>query len=379
VGGFAFWSIMVVVGAMQYHSYQHFADKALPISWGFAFRRAAEEWYLWGLLSVLVLWFARRFPIQRERWGIQVLRHVVMAALIALVYNATIAAIRHGQRSVDGSLMTFGKAFKKLMIFYSCEHVILYCALVMGHHGWHYYRRARERELQTAELQGLLSRARLDVLRMQLNPHFLFNTLNTISALIHERPEDADRMVVRLSELLRISLECGGDQEVPLARELALLERFLEIQSIRFPDRLSVAFNVEPQVKSAAVPCMILQPIVENAVRHGIEARDTGGRIEIGARGIDGRLELEVTDNGPGLAASPAPEGVGLTNTRARLRHHYGERQQLELLPAPGGGLRVRLIIPWSKEPAPVVCAKEREGCRAPNRASTLSTGAKRG
>jgi len=188
---------------------------------------------------------------------------------------------------------------------------------------------------------------------MQLNPHFLFNTLHTISALIHENPEDADRIVARLSELLRVSLEQSDTQEVPLRQELSFLERYLQIEQTRFQDRLAVEMEVEPGLDHVLVPSLILQPLVENAIRHGIEPREDTGRVKIAARRLDGMLELKVSDNGPGLSESeiaPNREGVGLSNTRSRLSHLYGANHRFDLTPASGGGLEARLLIPCRTE-----------------------------
>jgi LytS/YehU family sensor histidine kinase len=339
-------SLLTVMTATQLHFSSEFLENR-TVGWGLAFRRAAEEWYLWGLFAIVILWVARRFPLERGRLGSRLALHVVASMLVSVGYIAAYAWVLHGSRSVDGTVFEFGRVFRKVIIFYVHEHLILYWSLVLAHHGWHYYRRSRERELEAAALETELMQARLTALRMQLNPHFLFNTLNTISALIHERPEDADRMVVRLSELLRLALDEGCPHEVPLERELAFLERYLEVEKIRFEDRLQVEFDIEPGVKQALVPCLVLQPIVENAIRHGIESMDAGGRVRIGARAGRGRLELEVTDNGPGLPAGDKfREGIGLANTRSRLRHLHGEEQELRLDAVAGGGVRVRVTLP---------------------------------
>jgi sensor histidine kinase YesM len=185
---------------------------------------------------------------------------------------------------------------------------------------------------------------------MQLNPHFLFNTLHTISALIHTDPGAADRMVAKLSELLRHVLDKTGAQEVPLRQELALVEKYVEIEKTRFQDRLRVDFDIETGVQDALVPCLVLQPLVENAIRHGAEQREDAGSVSIQARQNNGMLELSVSDNGPGLPereVTPRREGIGLSNTRSRLSHLYGSNCRVDMENAPEGGLRVRLAIPW--------------------------------
>jgi LytS/YehU family sensor histidine kinase len=227
----------------------------------------------------------------------------------------------------------------------------MYWFIVICHEGWHYYQSFRERELHAAELQHELVEAKLAALRMQLNPHFLFNTLHAVSALIHENPDAADRVLVRLSELLRLTLDQSRPEEVALCEEMAFLEGYLEIEQTRFPDRLQIEKNVEPDTTEALVPFLILQPLVENAIRHGIEPNEKAGRLSIRASRSNGTLHLSVTDNGAGLdGASTNPgKGIGLSNTRSRLRHLYGEKCILELVPVQGGGLEARIQLPFKK------------------------------
>ena len=342
------WTLLAVLSAAQGYIFQSVYGP--PISWGVAFRRSFEEWYTWGALSIGVLWLANRFPYTRataRRWyWIHFLGSIAGSVAFIAIYSWLL----DGQVSVqDGTILQFAKVFKKFCLHYLLVGMTTYWLLVLAHHGWHYYRRYRERELQAAELQKQLAQAKLDVLRMQLNPHFLFNTLHTISALIHENPECADRIVARLSDLLRLSLDQSDANEVPLRQELAFLDRYLEIEQIRFQDRLTVEKKIESDLLDALVPCLILQPIVENAIRHGIEPREDMGRIAISARRNNGMLELSVSDNGSGLPddeTAPRREGIGLSNTRSRLRHLYGDHQRLELAGAPGGGMEARIVVP---------------------------------
>jgi len=185
---------------------------------------------------------------------------------------------------------------------------------------------------------------------MQLNPHFLFNSLHSISALMHLDVEAADRMMVRLSDLLRAALETSDAQEVTLRAELKFLQSYLEIEQIRFGSRLTVKMDVAPETLDARVPNLILQPLLENAIRHGIEPHAKPGRIELRAQCVNGQLTLDVSDNGAGVKDTHAvSEGVGLSNTRARLRTLYGEAHRFELGNRPDGGLRVRLAIPFRR------------------------------
>jgi two-component sensor histidine kinase len=209
--------------------------------------------------------------------------------------------------------------------------------------------RIAEAAVEQEALVDRLEQARLQALRLQLQPHFLFNALNTITALVHRDPRSAERMVTGLSELLRASLGPGGDQEVRLDRELELVRHYLDIQQVRFADRLMVALAVDADTHEAMVPSLMLQPLVENAILHGIASRAAGGTVAIAAKRRNGMLLIDVTDDGIGASESygEAREGVGLGNTRARLRSLYGERHRFEAGPRPGGGYHVVIEIPY--------------------------------
>ena len=216
-------------------------------------------------------------------------------------------------------------------------------------------RQYAEAASQSERLQVRLDQAQLQALKVQLQPHFLFNTLNTITALVHTDPAAAERMVSGLSELLRFSLGSAGEQEVTLERELEVLRHYLEIQQVRFHDRLSVAFDVDAEAERAYVPNLILQPLVENAIKHGVGPRAAAGHIGIAARHRGDVLTLEVSDDGVGERTDvPRREGVGLGNARARLKSLYGDAHLLELGPnaAKGGrGFRVYIEIPYRTRP----------------------------
>ena len=359
---FGIWTLVVIVEAGQYYASQFVEHHPFPL--GLAIRRACEEWYPWAFLTVGILWAARRRDLEREGLKRWILGHLATNVVVALVYFAVYAWLLSGQTSVlDGSTFEFGRVFRKLVVFYFHVTLVIYWAIVLARQSWCYYQRNRERERQASALATELVRTRLEVLRMQLNPHFLFNTLHTISALIHENPDDADRIVARLSELLRVSLEQSESQEVPLRQELAFLERYLEIEQTRFQERLAVEREIESGLDDVLVPSLILQPLVENAIRHGIEPREDRGRVRIAVRRLDGMLELKVSDNGPGLPeteATPRRDGVGLSNTRSRLAHLYGAKHQFDLTPASGGGLEARLLIPCRTEAVEAVEAVER-------------------
>lgn len=216
--------------------------------------------------------------------------------------------------------------------------------------------RLRERELNTSRLEGQLAQANLEMLKMQLHPHFLFNTLNAISALMHRDVDAADSMITRLSDFLRMSLEKDDRHQVPLSSELEFLERYLAIEKVRFRDRLTVEIDVEEPCLEAQVPRLILQPLVENAIRHGVAMRSAAGSLAIRAREVDGRLQLVVGDDGPGLPPKNRMRiSVGLENSRARLAQIYGGDYSFMLVNVQPVGLEARIEIPFEVEPRPEV------------------------
>lgn len=231
-------------------------------------------------------------------------------------------------------------------------YLAVYLAVVAAIYVMTYYESLHRHELAASRLESQLAQANLEMLKMQLHPHFLFNTLNAVSALMHRDVDAADRMIAQLSDLLRLALEKDRRHQVRLDAELDFLHRYLAIEQIRFHDRLQVEIDVAPVCLGAQVPRLILQPLVENAIRHGIAMRSAAGRLYISARRDDGRLLLTVADDGPGLPPGrPLRPGVGLANTQARLEQLYGEDHALELINADEGGLEVRLEIPFETSP----------------------------
>jgi two-component system LytT family sensor kinase len=327
-----------------------------PAPWTPLLRQELKDWYACGFLSIGVLWVAARNPLEPGRTGRWLFIHFLCALVFSALYALLTAWLVAGERSVmhPGKILTFPYLLRTVGFHYCVVNLIMYWFVVLAHLGWTYYQTYRERERQTAALQRELVEARLQALRMQLNPHFLFNTLHAVSSLIHDDPEAADRVVARLSELLRLSLDQSKPQEVSLNEELAFLDRYLEIELTRFADRLHVEKQIAPDALEALVPYLILQPLVENAIRHGIEPREEAGHLAISARRNNGRLELRVADDGAGLVGAglgQAREGIGLSNTRSRLRHLYGEDFRFELNEGSSGGLEARIEIPYHVKP----------------------------
>ncbi|HEU0078668.1 MAG TPA: histidine kinase, partial [Longimicrobiaceae bacterium] len=270
--------------------------------------------YTWALLTPGILWVAGRFRFDR---GARLRSLVVHLAAGVLFATASVAVnVQVSQLLWPAKTVLFGGYFATTFHW----NVQWYWIIVGMRYAWEYYRKYRDRELQASQLEAQLARAQLEALRSQIQPHFLFNTLNTISELVHESPDAADRMIVRLGDLLRLSVDNAGTQEVTLRRELDFLRAYLEIEQARFRDRLSVRLAIDPDTLDARVPNLLLQPLVENAIRQGIAERAGPGSIEVSAGREDGRLRLEVRDDGGGLPAGGAVrERVGLGNTRARL------------------------------------------------------------
>jgi len=228
---------------------------------------------------------------------------------------------------------------------YGC---ILYWIVLLIGQAFDYMRSLEHAQVRQAELQEQLAEAQLQALRMQMHPHFLFNALNSIAELIHERPHAAEHMVTSLGDLLRTYLRSSETQEVALADEVDFLRRYLEIQQVRFEERLAVAIELAPGTPTAAVPSLVLQPLVENALLHGIAEREHGGAIEIRAALRGTALVLSVTDNGPGMVetAGPPSEGTGLRNTRRRLERIYGAGHEFSVRALAGGGTCAAIRIP---------------------------------
>jgi len=241
--------------------------------------------------------------------------------------------------------------FLQALMVSARANLLLYMLVIGAAHAIHFARRAQERELHAERLEAQITEAKLAALRSQLHPHFLFNALGAIAELMHRDVDTADRMIVRLSRLLRLSLDESNLKEVTLAHELGSLEPYLELEKLRLGDRLSVTIDVDPEAREALLPGMMLQPLVENAIRHGIAPRTAPGTVAIRARREPEALLVEVEDDGAGLSAT-ALNGVGLSNTRARLLELYGPGSTLELDGAPGRGTRVRVSVPQAKEAA---------------------------
>lgn len=298
----------------------------------------------WVLVDVAVLWLTFRFPIQRSGLVVSLLVHLA-------AFPVAMAALA-GRTVVMNDLMAWSPSpidFQAKFTDYLLGNLTVYLTWLGTAHAARYYALHQERQAQLAHAQQELTRAELAALRSQIQPHFLFNALNAIVALVHENPMRAEQMIIRLSTLLRRSLDSDHAQEVPLGTDLQTLRAYLEIETVRFEDRLSVRWDIDPMVLNALIPPLLLQPLAENAIRHGLMPRLAPGEVCISARPHQDRLHLSVCDNGVGMPAQPSA-GIGLANVRARLTHLYGSAHTFEVLPRHEGGVMVTIHLPLRME-----------------------------
>jgi sensor histidine kinase YesM len=343
----AAWTAVALFYASQWLLYNLYDDT--PEAETHLVGVALTDWYVRAAVAVPVLILARRVPIAGGRRFVPLTIHALASIAFALVKIGIcwwLGFVLPWLQPVGFRGLVLGEFHLDVAVYW----------IIVGLVQWRESRRRlhdREREasrlaLRASRLETRLARAQLDSLKMQLQPHFLFNTLHSVSALIHEDGEAADLMIARLSDFLRLVIVHAGEQEVALVEELEFLHRFLEIQQVRFQDRLHVSIDADPEALKGMVPNLVLQPLVENAIRHAVEPRATGGRVAVRAVRDGDALRLSVRDDGPGLGPSSSPgTGVGIANTRARLEHLYGERQTLAIENHPDGGVLVSVTFPW--------------------------------
>jgi two-component sensor histidine kinase len=349
-----FWTFFGLLNGTQL--YLGLRMENFPVSAWRVFATDLFGWWPWILATPIVLALGRRFPLERGNWWRVAPVH--LAACVA-ISSAHLAIFTYASnfiqpfgppRTPESFVQSFlGRATSQFHI-----DLLIYAATLGVGYAVSYYLRFREREFRAAQLETQLAQAQLQTLKMQLQPHFLFNTLNGIAGLVRDsRNKAAVDMLAGLSDLLRYTLENAGKHEVPLKEELEFLELYLDIQQMRFSDRLTIEMRIEPEVLDALVPNLILQPLVENAIRHGVSRRAAAGVVGVTAERDDGLLRIRIYDDGPGLKRDEGEganvEGVGLSNTRARLSQLYGDRQNFSLTARAGGGVEAMLIFPFVK------------------------------
>ena len=319
--------------------------------WQSAIWPGISDWLPWAILTPLIVRLVKRLPIDRQHWILTLPFHLLCGVATVLLCQWWKIIVDVGVRdglppaaalSLAGPADSGGPPGVLDILHMATFEIPIYLMLVSGAHTLIFYRRTLDRE-------SSLAVARAEAQKMQLQPHFLFNTLNMIAELVHEEPDKADAMLIALSGLLRLTMETAGEQELPLRRELEFIERYLTIMHARFDDRLKFQLGIDPATHAALVPTFLLQPLVENAVEHGLGPRKVGGLISIRSRRVGEVLHLCVADNGVGLQGiKRGPEGLGLGNTRNRLREMYGEAGQLDLQDT--GGLIVDIRLPFHLE-----------------------------
>jgi two-component system, LytTR family, sensor kinase len=343
-----FWASVGLVFAGQFALMQLGSDRRMPLHQLVV--GELTSWVPCALLTPAIVAAALRVRAAGLSLPRVLLLHVIGAGLFVAVGGALMGTVENllPWTPSETALSAAGSGILR----YLGPDLLIYCQVVAATEAFAHAWESRRRGIAAATYARQLAEARLHVLSAQLQPHFLFNTLHAISALIYEDPPRAERLLARLSEMLRLTLRSGTRVETTLEEELALLRRYAEIQEARYGERLRVAFEVEPGVRGAMVPRLILQPLVENAIRHGITRRITPGRVDVRAWEGDGRLHLAVCDDGVGLPKS-LREGVGLGITRARLLQLYGKEQRVDLRSPPGGGAVCALSIPLRLADAP--------------------------
>ena len=323
-----------------------------------ALRLNLVQFYVWAVLSPLVFRFSRRFPIEFRPLNVRNLllyfpALISFAGIHQVIHLAVLWSITPRWRQKYPALTDCYRAYFAFGFYID---LIIALLIVIAVHTLLYYQSFRASELAQSSLKAQLAQAQLRALKMQLHPHFLFNTLHSISSLVLEDPPKANSMIARLGDFLRLTIDNSDQQLVTLKEETEFLRCYLDIEQVRFGDRLTVTFELEPQTLSAQVPHLILQPVVENAIQHAIAPRSTRGHINIEAKRLNSLLRVAISDNGPGISSNanlPWKQGVGLTNVRTRLQQIYGPDFRFELMNTNGGGLTAVMEIPFEREPNP--------------------------
>jgi signal transduction histidine kinase len=356
-------------GILAFGLGSHFVS-ATGVSASDAVQVSLRNWLPWAILTPLLIRLVARLPLDRGRLKIALPVHLacLLATMAACEVWSNAMRRDFGQpwpmpRRIEGEPLPranwpppgdrggsppppFPSPGRLDVFRIVASRLPIYLAIISAAHALLFFRRVQERERRALGLEASLAKARLEALKMQLQPHFLFNSLNAIAELVHAQPTAAEEMLVNLSDLLRLTLSTSGEQELPLSRELEFVEHYLAIEHVRYGDRLRFELDVAPDTTIALVPAFLLQPLVENAVRHGLEPHPTAGLLTIRVRREDDLLRLIVADNGVGFPAGQTPrEGIGLGNTRARLRELYGDAAQLRM--RNGGGVSVEISIPF--------------------------------
>jgi signal transduction histidine kinase len=335
------WTVVAFIFAMPSFS---------TSAWKQELQMYLAQWWAWGLVTPIIIFVDRRLPFSGRQLGRRVIAHLGASVPFTLFYFYLFTALRASMAVVPWSSLRISQIVSRQMLGWLIWSWLIYWVVAGALQAYRYYERYMNSELRLERLEHSFSEARLNALRMQLDPHFLFNALNTISSHVERDPKLTRRMIEHLGDLLRMSLESKDRQEVPLAEELAFIEHYLEIQKIRFGEQLKVVMDVAPEVKYAAVPSMFIQPLVENAIRHGISRRAAGGTLVVRAASDGERLEIRVMDDGVGLPLGwtlEGSEGLGLSITRQRIAGlHPNGASSFVVRNRAEGGTEVEVSLP---------------------------------
>jgi signal transduction histidine kinase len=312
-------------------------------------------WYVWALFTPVIVWLSQHFRFERRGLWRALIVHLPSVGIFSLGHIAAMSGVQLWLATIAGKSFSWWDDFQRSALQNFDWEMVTYWAIAGLSHAVLYYRESRDRALRTSQLETKLVEAQLAALQQQLHPHFLFNTLHAISALMHKDVEAADRTLMDLSDLLRLSLDNTGNHEVPLKIELEFLEKYLRIEQTRFADRLTVHFDIQPETLDARVPNLILQPLVENAIKHGVARKAGPGHIQITTRRDGDKLWMEVRDDGVGLSEDgwrALHKGIGVSTTRERLLRLFGADFRFEFH-RHNPGLAVIVALPWRIEPSP--------------------------
>jgi signal transduction histidine kinase len=343
------WFFLGVLSVVQQRRIDAMLGRQV-MDWQFYAHVSLVNVWIYVVLGPLIVVYTWKIHSAFKNKGMLALLHVLgffsYVNLHALLRFFTAAL--HDPRTGDVSPRTFALYLRTFTFFFN-DDIYMYLTFAAGAFGYHYYREIRDRELTQSRLQAQLSTAQLQILKMQLQPHFLFNTLHAISTLVTIDPKRAKKMIVLLSELLRVAIDYGVTQEVPLKEEVDFVGKYLDIEKMRFEEDLATHFEVDPQTLDALVPNLLLQPLVENAVKHGVRILPGQGHIHVGAQREGDWLIMHVRDNGPGMAEqiTQNSDGLGLRITRARLKQLYGSRHSFNIQNLPAGGVDIHIRIPF--------------------------------
>jgi signal transduction histidine kinase len=343
------WFALGILSVVQQRRLDAMLGRSV-MAWSFYAHIALINIWIYVVLGPLIVIYTWKIHSAFKNKGAIALLHLLgffsyvnLHALLRFVF-----AVMHDPRTGEIAPRTFA-LYRQTFIFFFNDDIYMYLTFAAGAFGYHYYREIRDRELAESRLQAQLSTAQLQILKMQLQPHFLFNTLHAISTLVTMDPKRAKKMIVLLSELLRVAIDYGVTQEVPLKDEVDFVSKYLDIEKMRFEEDLATHFEVDPQTLDALVPNLLLQPLVENAVKHGVRILPGQGHIHVGAKRDGNWLIMHVRDNGPGMVEQTAEnsDGLGLRITRARLEQLYGSSHAFSIQNLPTGGVDIHIRIPF--------------------------------